>query len=77
MKYFDALERSCAYNGKYVQRIVDGVEVDDLYVELGKLRTYSSYNYTNSTVELDEDGKFDLEVHLVSYEDVTKQLVGG
>ena len=73
----DELERSCAYNGKYVQRIVAGVEVDDLYVELGKLKTYSSYNDTHSTVELDEDGKFDLEVHLVTYEDVTEQLVGG
>ncbi len=73
----DELERKWSYDGKYVQRTVNGVEVDDLYVELGKLKTYSSYNDTHSTVELDENGMFDLELHLVTYEDVTEQVVGG
>jgi len=69
----DELERSCAYNGKYAQCTVNGAEVEDLYLEDGVLQTYCSD--TLSTVELDEDGMFDLEVHLVSYEDVTDQFI--
>jgi len=71
----DELERSCSYNGKYVQRTINGAEVEDLYLEEGVLQAYCIHTDTLSTVELDEDGMFDLEVYLVSYEDVTDQFI--
>ena len=73
----DELDRNCAYTGKYVQRVVNGLEVDDLYFDDGVLMHYCSHNDTQTKVELDEDDMFDLEVHLVSYKDITDQLFGG
>ena len=74
----DDLKRSCEYNGKYVQRLVNGRGVEDLYFgEDGELKTYCTRGDTHQTVLLDENGMFDLGVYIISYDDVTEQLFGG